>query len=55
MFSEYLDGEPVFRRADRHPLPARDEIELALDQIFEEELGEDINWPNYFRGRCASR
>jgi hypothetical protein len=39
---EYLDGEPVFRRADSHLALARDEIDLALDQIFDEELGNEI-------------
>jgi hypothetical protein len=39
---EYVHGEPVFRRADSHPAPARDEIELAVDQMFDEELGNDI-------------
>ena len=39
---EYADGKPVFRRADSQPALARDEIELALDQIFDRELGNDI-------------
>jgi hypothetical protein len=41
---EYQDGEPVFRLAEMpsKPTPPRDEIDVALDQIFEEELGNDI-------------
>jgi hypothetical protein len=39
---EYQDGEPAFRSADNHPALARDAIELAIDHIFDEELGNDI-------------
>jgi hypothetical protein len=39
---DYLDGEPVFRRADSRPVPARDEIELALDQIIDEVFDNDV-------------
>jgi hypothetical protein len=39
---DYQGGEPVFRRADSHPALARDEIELAVDQMIDEELGNDI-------------
>ena len=39
---EYRDGEPVFRRADSGPASPRDEIELALDRIFDEVLDNDI-------------
>ena len=39
---ETKDGEPVFRRADSGPPFPRDEIELAIDQIFDEELGNNI-------------
>jgi hypothetical protein len=39
---EYRGGEPVFRRVDSDPALPRDEIESALDQIFDEELGNDI-------------
>ena len=33
---------PQIRRADSHPALARDEIELAVDQMIDEELGNDI-------------
>jgi hypothetical protein len=39
---ESVDGELIFRSADSPPALARDEIELALNQIIDEELGNDI-------------
>ena len=39
---ETKDGEPVFRRADSDPVLPRDEIELAVEQMIDEELGNDI-------------
>lgn len=39
---ELRDGEPVFRDANIDPAVPRSEIELALDQIFDEVLDNDI-------------
>jgi hypothetical protein len=39
---EYLDGEPEFRPVDSGPVLPRDEVELAVEQIIDEELSNDI-------------
>ena len=39
---EYRDGEPIFRDANGGPVFPRSELELMVDQIFDEVLDNDI-------------
>jgi hypothetical protein len=39
---EFRDGQPLFQRANPSPVHPRDDIEWMLDQIIEEEFGDDI-------------
>jgi hypothetical protein len=39
---EFRDGRPVFQHARSGPGHPRDEIERMLDQIIDEEFGDDI-------------
>src|SRR5262245_34484258 len=41
-FLEFDSDKPVFRSTDSDSQPPRDEIELVLDQMIEEESGDDI-------------
>ena len=39
---EFDNGKPVFRRTNSDPAHPRTEIEVAVDQMIDEELGNDI-------------